>query len=83
MKPRDPENPRYQEQKLAAVRAAASVFSEKGYHGASTRDIAERLGIKQGSLIVVWGLHYNIIVQKPMLLAGGHIMTMLIRGLKG
>ena len=41
---------KYQQQRLAAVRAAASVFAEKGYHGASTRDIAERLGIKQGSL---------------------------------
>jgi AcrR family transcriptional regulator len=26
------------------------VFADKGYHGASTRDIAEQLGIKQGSL---------------------------------
>lgn len=26
------------------------MFSDKGYHGASTRDIAERMGIKQGSL---------------------------------
>ncbi len=30
--------------------AAASVFAEKDYHGASTSDIAERLNIKQGSL---------------------------------
>ena len=50
MKPSNTDNPKYQQQKLAAVRAAASVFSEKGYHGASTADIAERLGIKQGSL---------------------------------
>lgn len=33
-----------------AVRAAAAVFAEKGFHGASTGDIAERLGLKQGSL---------------------------------
>ena len=33
-----------------AVLAAASVFADKGYHGASTRDIAERMGIQQGSL---------------------------------
>ncbi len=33
-----------------AVLAAAAVFAEKGYHGASTTDIADRLGIKQGSL---------------------------------
>jgi AcrR family transcriptional regulator len=50
MKPRNTDSPKYQAQKLAAIRAAASVFSEKGFHGASTRDIAERLGIKQGSL---------------------------------
>jgi TetR/AcrR family transcriptional regulator, cholesterol catabolism regulator len=30
--------------------AAASVFAEKGFHGASTRDIADRLGIKQAGL---------------------------------
>jgi len=41
---------RYEQQKQQAVRAAAAVFAEKGFHGASTRDIAERMGIKQGSL---------------------------------
>ena len=41
---------RYLEQRREAVRAAAAVFAEKGYHGSSTKDIAERLGIKQGSL---------------------------------
>lgn len=50
MSPERGHSPKYQQQKQAAVRAAASVFSEKGFHGASTRDIAERLGIKQGSL---------------------------------
>jgi AcrR family transcriptional regulator len=44
------ENPNYRKLRLAAIRAAAGVFAEKGFHGASTRDIAERLGIKQGSL---------------------------------
>ncbi len=29
---------------------AATVFAEKGYAGASTRDIAERLGVRQASL---------------------------------
>lgn len=41
---------RYQQQHHHAVCAAASVFAEKGFHGASTKDIAERMGIKQGSL---------------------------------
>ena len=41
---------RYEHQRHEAIRAAAAVFAEKGFHGASTRDIAERLGIKQGSL---------------------------------
>ena len=41
---------KYLEQRREAIRAAASVFAEKGFHGSSTRDIAERLGIKQGSL---------------------------------
>lgn len=44
------ENARYQHQKLAAIKAAAAVFADKGFHGASTKDIAERMGIKQGSL---------------------------------
>jgi AcrR family transcriptional regulator len=41
---------RYEKHRQAAIRAAAAVFVEKGFHGSSTRDIAERLGIKQGSL---------------------------------
>jgi AcrR family transcriptional regulator len=44
------ETGRYEQQRHAAIRAAASVFAEKGFHGSSTRDIAERMGIKQGSL---------------------------------
>ena len=50
MKPKNTDSARYRGQKRAAVRAAASVFAEKGFHGASTGDIAGRLGIKQGSL---------------------------------
>jgi len=41
---------KYQQQRAQAILAAAAVFAEKGFHGASTRDIAERIGIKQGSL---------------------------------
>lgn len=32
------------------IDAAAAVFAEKGFHGASTKDIADRLGLRQGSL---------------------------------
>lgn len=46
----NPDSPKYQQQKLAAIRAAASVFARKGFHGASTTDIASAMGIKQGSL---------------------------------
>jgi len=44
------ENLKYQHQRLQAIRSAAAVFAEKGFHGSSTRDIAEHMGIKQGSL---------------------------------
>ncbi|MGI9271504.1 MAG: TetR/AcrR family transcriptional regulator [Woeseiaceae bacterium] len=41
---------KYENQRREAIRSAAAVFAEKGYHGSSTRDIAEHMGIKQGSL---------------------------------
>lgn len=47
---RPAENTRYQHQRHEAIKSAAAVFAAKGFHGASTRDIAEHMGIKQGSL---------------------------------
>lgn len=41
---------RQRRRRQAVIDAAAAVFAEKGYHGASTRDIALRLGMQQGSL---------------------------------
>jgi len=41
---------KYQRRYGEIIDAAADVFAEKGYHGASTKDIADRLGIRQGSL---------------------------------
>ncbi len=41
---------KYEQQRQTAIRAAASVFAQKGFHGACTKDIAEQMGIKQGSL---------------------------------
>src|SRR2546425_13235106 len=32
------------------VRQAARLFAEKGYHGTSTGDLAEALGVQKGSL---------------------------------
>ena len=44
------DNSRYEQTRVAATKAASAEFAEKGYHGASTREIAARLGVKQGSL---------------------------------
>lgn len=55
MKPQRTDSQRYQQQKQAAIRAAAAVFADRGFHGASTRAIAEQLGIKQGSLYYYFG----------------------------
>lgn len=41
---------RYRQQHRRALAAAARVFARKGFHGATTQDIATELGIKQGSL---------------------------------
>ena len=44
------DNKRYEQNRVAAIKAAAAEFAEHGYHGACTREIAARLGVKQGSL---------------------------------
>ena len=41
---------KYRRRQREIFDTAAAVFADKGYHGASTSDIADRLGIKQGSL---------------------------------
>jgi AcrR family transcriptional regulator len=40
----------YARKKVLAIEAAAVVFANKGFHGATTQDIAEAMGIQQGSL---------------------------------
>ena len=42
--------PRWERRYREALGVAAAVFAEKGYAGASTRDIADRLGVRQASL---------------------------------
>jgi len=49
MQPRK-DRSKYELHRLEATKAAAAEFAEKGFHGASTTEIARRLGIKQGSL---------------------------------
>ena len=41
---------KYAAKKVLAIEAAAKVFAEKGFHGATTQDIAHEMGIQQGSL---------------------------------
>lgn len=41
---------KYATKKQVAIEAAATVFAEKGFHGATTQDIAAQMGIQQGSL---------------------------------
>ena len=41
---------KYAKKKVIAIDAAATVFTHKGFHGATTQDIAAEMGIKQGSL---------------------------------
>ena len=41
---------KYAKKKIVAIEAAAAVFADKGFHGATTQDIANEMGIKQGSL---------------------------------
>src|SRR5262245_44259154 len=42
--------PRWERRYREVLDAAATIFAEKTYAGASTRDIAERLGVRQASL---------------------------------
>jgi AcrR family transcriptional regulator len=48
MQPRAAETPKRRAAEMLA--AAAQVFARRGYHGASTQDIADVLGIRQASL---------------------------------
>ena len=45
-----PVRSKYDQRREAVLIAAAAVFAEKGFHGASTQQIAERLNMKQASL---------------------------------
>jgi TetR/AcrR family transcriptional regulator, cholesterol catabolism regulator len=48
--PPPPAKPRQLRRRREIMDAAAEVFAKKGYHAATTRDIADRLGMQPGSL---------------------------------
>lgn len=48
--PRWEPTPRWERRYHEVLGVAATVFAEKGYAGAGTRDIADRLGVRQASL---------------------------------
>ncbi len=49
-KPRWEPTPRWERRYREVLDVAATIFAEKGYAAASTRDIADRLGVRQASL---------------------------------
>jgi AcrR family transcriptional regulator len=55
------------------IDAAASVFAERGYHGASTQDIADVLGIRQASLYYYFGSKEEALEQVCMLGVEGFV----------
>jgi TetR/AcrR family transcriptional regulator, cholesterol catabolism regulator len=55
--------------------AAASVFADKGYHGATTGDIAARLGIKQGSLYYYFRSKEEALEQVCLMGVQGFVQT--------
>src|SRR5262245_36827931 len=48
--PRWEPTPRWERRYLEVLGVAATAFAEKGYLGASIKDIADRLGVRQASL---------------------------------
>ena len=57
------------------MEAAARVFAERGYHGASTQDIADVLGIRQASLYYYFRSKEMALEQVCMQGVGGFFET--------
>ena len=66
----------YQEHRKEAIKAAAEVFAEKGYHGASTKDIAAQMGIKQGSLYYYFKSKEEALMEVCLLGIGDYVKRM-------
>ena len=67
---------KYQRQRAQAIRAAAAVFADKGFHGASTKEIAARLGIKQGSLYYYFKSKEEALSEVCLLALGDYVARM-------
>lgn len=67
---------RYATQRLQATRAAAAVFAQKGFHGASTGDIARTMGIQQGSLYYYFKSKEEALFEVCMLGIGDYVARM-------
>jgi AcrR family transcriptional regulator len=65
--------PRTRRRAAEIIDAAARVFAERGYHGASTQDIADRLGIRQASLYYYFASKEEALEQVCMLGVEGFV----------
>jgi AcrR family transcriptional regulator len=65
--------PRTRRRASEIIDAAARVFAERGYHGASTQDIADVLGIRQASLYYYFGSKEEALEQVCMLGVEGFV----------
>ncbi len=77
-----PVRSKYEQRREAVLIAAAAVFAEKGFHGASTQQIAERLNMKQASLyyyfsskeaaleaVCLYGISESVARLRPLVMA--------------
>ncbi len=67
---------KYRERQRQVIDAAAAVFAEKGYHGANTKEIAERLGIRQGSLYYYFSSKEEALAEVCRLGVEGHVQRL-------
>jgi AcrR family transcriptional regulator len=65
--------PRTRRRAAEIIDAAARVFAERGYHGASTQDIADVLGIRQASLYYYFTSKEDALEQVCMLGVEGFV----------
>lgn len=66
----------YLEKRQHAIAAAAEVFADKGYHGASTADIAKKIGIRQGSLYYYFNSKEEALEEVCLLAMANYIQGM-------